>query len=48
MNKFLFAAYAVTWLIHLIYLGVLGSGYKRVKSELREQHKLDPGSDSTQ
>ena len=28
MGKFLFAAYAVTWLIHLAYLCILGRGYK--------------------
>jgi CcmD family protein len=36
MIKFLYLAYAVTWLIHLAYLAVLGQGFKRVKEELRE------------
>ena len=36
MIKFLYAAYAVTWVIHLAYLGILGRGYQRVKQELKE------------
>jgi CcmD family protein len=36
MIKFLYAAYAVTWIIHLSYLAILGRGYKRVKAELRD------------
>ena len=41
MSKFLFAAYTATWLIHLIYLGILGLGYKRVNAELEEQRRDD-------
>jgi CcmD family protein len=36
MIKFLYAAYAVTWVIHISYLAILGRGYKRVKEEWRE------------
>jgi hypothetical protein len=36
MIKFLYAAYAVTWIIHLSYLAILGRGFKRVKDERRE------------
>jgi hypothetical protein len=36
MNKFLYAAYAVTWLIHLGYLGWLTRGYRRVRDDLDE------------
>jgi CcmD family protein len=36
MTKFLYAAYAVTWLIHIVYLSILGRGYKRLKEEARE------------
>jgi hypothetical protein len=39
MGKFLFAAYAATWLIHLGYLGILGRGYKRVKADLDEERR---------
>ena len=40
MNRFLFAAYAVTWIIHFAYLGVLGRGYSRARQELKElEHK---------
>jgi hypothetical protein len=41
MIKFLYAAYAVTWLIHLAYLGILGRGYKRVKEEREELNRKD-------
>lgn len=34
--KFLYAAYAVTWLIHIGYLLYLGSRYKRIREEDRE------------
>jgi CcmD family protein len=36
MIKFLYAAYAATWLIHLAYIGVLTRGYRRVRQELEE------------
>jgi CcmD family protein len=34
--KFLYAAYAVTWLIHIVYLTNLARGYSRVRDEIRE------------
>ena len=40
MIKFLYAAYAITWVIHLVYVGTLARGYKRVKEELEELRKL--------
>jgi len=36
MIKYLIAAYAATWLIHLGYLGILARGYKQVRKELEE------------
>ena len=39
MMKFLYAAYAVTWIIHLVYLGVLSRGYRRAKRELEELNR---------
>ncbi len=36
MIKFLYAAYAVTWVIHLVYVSVVARGYKRVKEELKQ------------
>ena len=39
MNKFLYAAYAVTWIIHLLYLGVLSRGYKRARQEMEELNR---------
>ena len=34
--KFLYAAYAVTWIIHLAYLGILRRGFQRAKQEMEE------------
>ncbi len=34
--KFLYAAYAVTWIIHIAYLGILTRGYRRVREELED------------
>jgi hypothetical protein len=34
--KFLYAAYAVTWVIHLVYLGILRREFKRAKQELAD------------
>jgi hypothetical protein len=40
MNKFLYAAYTVTWLIQLGYLGWLTREYLRVREDLDElRHK---------
>jgi hypothetical protein len=39
MIKFLYAAYAVTWLIHIVYLSILRHGYKRVKEEASELNR---------
>jgi CcmD family protein len=36
MIKYLFAAYAATWLIHLGYLAILARGFKQVRKELEE------------
>ncbi len=37
--KFLYAAYIVTWLVHLTYLTVLTRGYKRLREEMEEAKK---------
>jgi len=36
MNKtyYLFAAYAVTWIIHITYLGTIVRRYKRLQGEI--------------
>ena len=34
--KFLFAAYAATWAIHIFYLVTLTRGYRKVQAELEE------------
>jgi len=31
--KYLYAAYAATWIIHLSYLGILGMKYRRLMQE---------------
>ena len=37
--KFLYAAYIVTWLVHLSYLGILSRGYRRLRNEVDEAQK---------
>ena len=37
--KFLYAAYAATWLIHITYLAFLGRRYRRLRDEIQEFHK---------
>ncbi len=37
--KFLYAAYAVTWVIHIAYLGWMTRSYRRVREELEELKK---------
>ncbi len=37
--KFLYAAYTVTWLVHLTYLTILTRGYKRLREEAEEAKK---------
>ncbi len=37
--KFLYAAYAVTWVIHFAYIGWMSRGYRRIKEELQELKK---------
>ncbi len=35
-NPYLFAAYAVTWVIHITYLTTIVRRYSRLKREMRE------------
>ena len=46
MNKtyYLVAAYAVTWIIHITYLGTIVRRYSRLKREIEELKK--PGVSS--
>ncbi len=37
--KFLYAAYIVTWLVHLTYLTILTRGYKRLREDVQEAKK---------
>jgi CcmD family protein len=38
-NGYLFAAYAVTWIIHIAYLGTIVSRYSRLKREIEQLKK---------
>ncbi len=35
-NPYLFAAYAVTWIIHIAYLATIVRRYSRLKREMKE------------
>jgi hypothetical protein len=37
--NFLYAAYGATWLIHLLYLGVIVRRYTRVRRDLEELNR---------
>ncbi len=41
MNKtyYLFAAYAVTWIIHIAYLGTIVRRYQRLQGEIKDLKK---------
>lgn len=41
-NKFLFAAYIATWVIHLCYLSTLVRRFSRLRRQLKELHS--PGA----
>ncbi len=34
-----YAAYGATWLVHIVYLGILTRGYKRLREEMEEAEK---------
>ncbi|HEY1463461.1 MAG TPA: CcmD family protein [Terriglobales bacterium] len=34
--KFLFAAYAATWIIHTVYMGTLARRFNRLRNQIRE------------
>jgi CcmD family protein len=38
-NPYLFAAYAVTWIIHITYLATIVRRYSRLKREVAELKK---------
>jgi len=38
-NPYLFAAYAVTWIIHITYLGTIVRRYSRLKGEIKQLEK---------
>jgi CcmD family protein len=38
-NPYLFAAYAVTWIIHIVYLSTIVQRYARLKREIDELKK---------
>jgi CcmD family protein len=38
---YLYAAYAATWIIHILYLASIARRYKRIQREVDEIHKRD-------
>ena len=34
--KYLYAAYAATWIIHISYVSILAARYRRLKREMRD------------
>jgi CcmD family protein len=38
-NPYLFAAYAVTWIIHVTYISTIVSRYLRLKREITELNR---------
>ncbi|MBS1850728.1 MAG: CcmD family protein [Acidobacteria bacterium] len=39
--NFLYAAYAVTWIIHIVYLGTLLRRYTRLRDEMKRLNKTE-------
>jgi CcmD family protein len=39
-EAFLYAAYIVTWVIHVVYLGTLVRRYARLKQKIKELERL--------
>jgi len=37
--KFMYAAYIATWVVHIVYLGILTRGYRRLRAEVEESRK---------
>jgi CcmD family protein len=37
--SYLYAAYAATWIIHILYLGSIARRYKRLQREIEELRK---------
>lgn len=35
--KFLYAAYAATWIIHLCYLAIVGRGFSKLRDDVRDR-----------
>ncbi len=42
--NFLYAAYTATWIIHITYLGILVSRYRRLRNEIEEMKKAEGGN----
>jgi CcmD family protein len=38
---YLYAAYAATWMIHIVYLGWMAMRYRRLQREIQELRKTD-------
>ena len=42
--KFLYAAYAATWVIHITYLAVIGTRFRRLRDEIEEWSRNQGGT----
>jgi CcmD family protein len=40
--KFLFAAYAATWIIHTFYMGTLARRFNRLRNQIKEIAQKKP------
>jgi hypothetical protein len=47
--KFLYAAYAATWLIHIAYLAIIGGRFRHLREQMEEWSKQrgDPRAGSS-
>jgi len=43
-SGYLFAAYAITWIIHIVYLGTIVSRYSRLTGEIENLKRPGPRS----
>ncbi|HET7207965.1 MAG TPA: CcmD family protein [Terriglobales bacterium] len=39
MNAYLHAAYAATWIIHIVYLSSIAARYRRLKRDIEELNR---------
>ncbi len=42
--KFLYVAYAATWVIHFCYLAIVGRGFRKLRDEVRDRSSQAAGA----